>query len=1147
MNKKLIKVSNALSLTEFKHIFKVMKLTSLFGVLCVSSAFAVNVNSQSLRVNIHANQKQAKEVIKQIEEQTDYLFVYNHDKVNLNNTVTIQANNETVAEVLNQMFARTDIIYAMQGNNILLMQKDAVVQQSGKVVTGTIVDPSGMPVIGANVMVKGTTNGTITDMDGKFSLEVEEGATLQISYIGYANQEIKVGNQKTLSIALKEDAEALDEVVVVGYGTQKKVNLTGAVAAINNKEIVSTKTGNLQNAIAGKFVGVKNWQKTSEPGSFTNDFSIRGMGAPLIVVDGVPRDNFTRLDANEVESISILKDASASIYGVRAANGVVLVTTKKGERNKKFQLDYTGYYGIQRTLKPERPLNALEYMELKNEQALNLGSKVLVYPKEAFEPYWNGSKVSTDWTQEINENVPQTYHSISAHGGTNRLDYYVGFGYNKENGIWKSGDLNYNRYNLRSNVTASLAKGLKMEVLVNLMTDSKQAPGVSSQSNIIKGMYTQLPLDPYFANNNENYPATAADGLHPLMTTYSNKSGYQLYKQSLAQTNLSLEWELPWIKNLKLKGMYSYDYTSNSNKIFKKKYDLYSYDVESNTYLPVTVNSPSNVRKENFEYINTLLQLSATYEKKFESGHNMNFLFMYEESERKGDNFWGSRDLNMDSLDHLFAGSTENQQANMDVGQLYHLSYKAIIGRINYDYLSKYLLEFSFRNDASSKNAPSKRWGFFPSASIGWRVSEEDFVKQSKLGSLLSNFKLRASYGLLGDDSATNNYQFMTGYNYPAGGYVFGSEYVNSISSRGMANPNISWYTSKIFDVGMDIELWNGLIGATTDFYRRDRDGLLATRSQSLPGWIGASLPQENLNSDMIQGWELTLTHRNSIGKLKYGVSGNLALSRSKQKHVERANATNSYDNWRNNTNDRWTNIWWGLDYMGQFQSFEEINNYSSIYEFDSYSNTRLLPGDLIYDDWNNDGLINSDDFHPISINNESDPILTYGFNLNGQYCGFDLNLQFEGVGMRNIRYTRFYQDQFLWGRNGLSIFLDRWHRADPFDPNCNEWIPGKYPSVWDSRGTFVATTNSSDPGPASSFWIQNGSYLRLKSFELGYTIPSNITKNVGIQTVRLFFNAYNLFTISGIKYVDPAHPTSNDGFAYPVTKVFNFGANVSF
>ena len=294
MNKKLIKVSNALSLTEFKHIFKVMKLTSLFGVLCVSSAFAVNVNSQSLRVNIHANQKQAKEVIKQIEEQTDYLFVYNHDKVNLNNTVTIQANNETVAEVLNQMFAGTDIIYAMQGNNILLMQKDAVVQQSGKVVTGTIVDPSGMPVIGANVMVKGTTNGTITDMDGKFSLEVEEGATLQISYIGYANQEIKVGNQKTLSIALKEDAEALDELVVVGYGVQKKESLTSAITSVDTEKLESRSLTKAATALQGITPGVNIRQTTGRPGFSASTFDIRGasMGTfssnpPLVLIDGM--------------------------------------------------------------------------------------------------------------------------------------------------------------------------------------------------------------------------------------------------------------------------------------------------------------------------------------------------------------------------------------------------------------------------------------------------------------------------------------------------------------------------------------------------------------------------------------------------------------------------------------------------------------------------------------------------------------------------------------------------------------------------------------------------------------------------------------------------------------------------------------------
>ncbi len=379
MNKKLIKVSNALLLTEFKHIFRVMKLTSLFGVLCVSSAFAINVNSQSLRVNIQANQKQAKEVIKQIEEQTDYLFVYNHDKVNLNNTVTIQANNETVAEVLNQMFAGTDIIYAMQGNNILLMQKDAVVQQSGKVVTGTIVDPSGMPVIGANVMVKGTTNGTITDMDGKFSLEVEEGATLQISYIGYANQEIKVGNQKTLSIALKEDAEALDEVVVVGYGTQKKVNLTGAVAQVSGEVMKDRQVSNVGQALQGT-IGNLVITTTGDPGGVGTpaSYNIRGFtsingGSPLFVVDGIPNENIDNINPADIESVSVLKDAASSaIYGARAAYGVILITTKKGSA-KKTIVSYSGMIAISQPTKLPKQANSLQFAETYNEAARNSG------------------------------------------------------------------------------------------------------------------------------------------------------------------------------------------------------------------------------------------------------------------------------------------------------------------------------------------------------------------------------------------------------------------------------------------------------------------------------------------------------------------------------------------------------------------------------------------------------------------------------------------------------------------------------------------------------------------------------------------------------------------------------------------------------
>jgi TonB-linked SusC/RagA family outer membrane protein len=469
------------------------------------------------------------------------------------------------------------------------------------------------------------------------------------------------------------------------------------------------------------------------------------------------------------------------------------------------------------------------------------------------------------------------------------------------------------------------------------------------------------------------------------------------------------------------------------------------------------------------------------------------------------------------------------------------------VGRLNYDYASKYLAEFSFRYDASSKNAPNKRWGFFPSGLVAWRLSEEGFIKNNEALDFIDNVKLRATYGLTGDDSATNNYQFLTGYNYPSGGYIFGSTYVNALASRGMANENISWYESAMVNLGLDVDLWNGLLGGSFDMFQRDRTGLLATRVGSLPGLVGANLPQENLESDMTRGFELTLSHRNHIKDFYYQISGNIAMSRTMTKYRERARANNSYDNWRNNPTDRWNNIWWGLDYLGQFQSREDIFDDGVIYEYDSQMNSLMLPGDLIYGDWNGDGLINGDDAHPIKMSNESDPLMTYGFSLAGQWKGFDLNLQFQGTGMRWTRYTRFYQDQFLWGRNGLNLYMDRWHRADPFDPTNDVWIPGKYPSVWDSRGNFVSTTNQGDPGPASEFWILNGSYLRLKSLEFGYTIPEEISKKVGIQRARVFFNGYNLFTISEVKLVDPEHPTDNDGFAYPVTKTFNFGVNVSF
>ena len=513
MNKKLIKVSNALSLTEFKHIFRVMKLTSLFGVLCVSSAFAINVNSQSLRVNIHANQKQAKEVIKQIEEQTDYLFVYNHDKVNLNNTVTIQANNETVAEVLNQMFAGTDIIYAMQGNNILLMQKDAVVQQSGKVVTGTIVDPSGMPVIGANVMVKGTTNGTITDMDGKFSLEVEEGATLQISYIGYANQEIKVGNQKTLSIALKEDAEALDEVVVVGYGTQKKVNLTGAVSSVSSKELIERPQPNVQNMIQGKVNGLQIVTNTAQPGRDSGSMLIRGKGsfgadsAPLILVDGVVGE-LSALSPEDIESISVLKDAaSASIYGARAANGVILVTTKKGKAGKA-QISYSFNYGWQQATKlGDQIWDSATYMEMYNQMADRMGGRTK-YSQEMIDRYKDPNRNKLlypdyNWMEETFKTGHTMSHNVGINGGTEKVTYNVSLGYLDQEGLLPNHD--YRRLTGLMNLEAQVHDRIKIGATSQFYNGKVGEPYYTNDALILMIASSRPMTMPYLPDGSGRY------------------------------------------------------------------------------------------------------------------------------------------------------------------------------------------------------------------------------------------------------------------------------------------------------------------------------------------------------------------------------------------------------------------------------------------------------------------------------------------------------------------------------------------------------------------------------------------------------------------------------------------------------------------
>lgn len=1032
---------------------------------------------------------------------------------------------------------------------LLFMFMSLLAYSQTQITKGTVYDSSNDPIIGASVTIKGTTKATMTDVDGKFSIETSRNDVLIVSYIGFSKKEVPVNNQNNLSIILEENRQVLDEVVVVGYGTQKKTTLTGAVSAINNKEISTTKNESLVNMMTGKIPGVRVVQRSSEPGSFNNRFDIRGLGNPLVVIDGVPRDDFARMDPNEIESISVLKDASAAIYGVRAANGVILITTRKGNsEGSKFDITYSANFGFQQPIGFPNSTDAIQYMTLKNEASRRnfnnnyVNPVPLPYGESEFEAFNNGTRVSSDWRGAVMRDItPQSQHSLNMAGSSKNISYFFNLGYMKQDGITKTKYPNYDKWNVRANVDAKITSFLRSEFRVAGMMDERNDINGGSW-NLIKNTWLAKSTESMYANNNPLYPTAETDE-NPLLLMDPNKSGYFNNKGRSFQSSLALIFDVPGVKGLSAKAMYSYDYKDNDWKNYVRTYSLYKYDTGNDTYNEYVKNTPSKVARGFGKNISNLMQLSLNYDRTFFEKHNVKALFLYEESGNEGDNFNAQRNLSLEVL-HLFAGDADGQVAGMDAGGLYDQQRKSFVGRINYDYASKYLLEFSFRRDGSSKFSSNGRWGWFPSASAGWRISEEKFVKEFEPLSFINNLKIRSSYGEMGDDGALN-YQFLTGYDYPSGGAVFGGEFINGIGFRGIANTYLTWYTSKTFNIGVDIDLWDGLLGFQYDYFIRKREGLFTDRLLSLPGTYGAKLPQENLNSDKTMGYEVVLTHRNKVSDFVYNVSANMSLTRTKNDYFEQGRAGNSYEHWKGNYNNRYKNIWWGQTYGGQFTSYDQILNYDVNA---GGGNHATLPGDYYYKDLNGDGVIDGWDETPIATREL--PYINYGITLAAEYKGIDINMLFQGTAKSWTRYYEMLNLPLAFDKNTLDFFMDRWH---PTDPNADVYDPN---TEWTS-GFFPMTGNGSAWGEGTRA-VQNAAYLRLKSIELGYTLPKKLTTKVGVSNARIYVNAYNLFTLTGLKYIDPEHPgggaDANDkpendlyGYMYPLTRTYNVGFSLTF
>ncbi len=1025
-------------------------------------------------------------------------------------------------------------------------------------VAGKITDAStGEALAGVNVVVEGTTIGTTSDVNGAYSLPgVNRNASLSFSFIGYVKQVVQVSGRTVINVVLTAEITGLEEVVVIGYGTQKKETLTGSVAAIKSDQILSTKSLSLASNIQGKIPGVQIRQQTGQPGTFNSRISVRGFGEPLLVIDGVVRDqmdDFERLNPEDIETISVLKDASASIYGLGAANGVFIVTTKKGFAGKT-EFSLNTMYSVKQPTNDWSVINVDAYTMryMWNEMSRNSESSSNITSPEELAKWKAGTeKYYTDynwWDNLVRKNVNSSEITFNARGGNEQITFFSSFGYNNDGGYFKNNELlQYDRYTFRTNVEAKLAKGLKMGVNVYGRYENTLSPTRGTSWTFKRIITNDRGIGPFTLDGNNNYTQVPSENTNVFAELSRDASGYVQSLKLQYQTTVNINYELPFLKGLSVGAQIAYDGQVNEGRNLNVNFLLYDYV----TGLPKSASvAPTKFTNSFDTYTRKDLQANMTFRRTFGS-HNIGANFVYQLRRIDNNNLSGVR-----QFDDLYTKDILNQASltgQSTAGSRSEAAYISYIGRFNYDYKSKYLLEFSFREDGSYRYSPAQRWGFFPSVQAAWRIGQEPFIKNAL--PMVSDLKLRATWGKSGND-AGSAFQYYEGYTWSgvSGGFIFADGILTKgMVPPGIVNDNLTWVGTTQKDVGIDVELWKGKLGFTFDFFRRNLVGELGTRASSLPNTFGASFPQENLNSSFNQGYDLMLTHRNTIKKFNYGFNATLGYSRTYLTHRERTANQSTWDVWKNG-NDTY-------DDKGRIQGRAFINERDGIYttleEMETaplaggtLGNYMMLPGMDRIKDTDGDGRISGgDDQLPISWSAQgTNPPLQFGAGLNANYMGFDVVINMAGSSLFTMGKSR--GDQWGYGtqyRFFLAEYMDRWHTANdtdnPRDP-ATVWIPGKWEAL-------TINGNNTTTGTTTDKWRMDATYLRIKTVELGYNVPSRFVKVVGLKGVRVYVNGYNLVTFCKdfLKDMDPERDEGSYGAGntYPIMRSFNMGLNIKF
>ena len=1107
-----------------KKLIMELKIAFLIIVASVSTVLASPGYSQATKVSLDIKNRSLEQVMDEIERQSEFYFIFNQKQINVDRVVDIQADNKLITDILPELFKGTNVNYTVLDRKILLTTDPlennlpAVVPGTGhqqKPITGIITDETGSSLPGVHIQVEGTTIGAISDVSGKYSINLpNENAVLIFSFIGYKTQKASPAGKTTIDIVLVSDIASLDEVVVVGYGTSKKVTVTGSVSSVGGEKLQSSASTNLTSSLSGVLPGLVVVNRSGEPGNDDALLRIRGSNtlgdnSPLVVVDGIANRDLGRINSADIESITILKDASAAIYGAQAANGVILVTTKRGVSGKP-EISLSLNQGWSSPTVLPKMTDAATYAQMTNEIQASR-SLPATYTAAEIQKYKDGSDPwlypNTDWFAETYKRLSkQNNLNFKLTGGSDKLKYYFSAGYKYQDGNYKNSATNYSQVNFRSNIDGKISDNIKLSIDISGRQENRNYP-TQEGGLIFNSCLISFPTLPAYWPNGLPGPDIEA-GRNPVVEV-TNQTGYDKDIQYIMESNVKLDITIPWVKGLSVTANASLDKNIQNHKLWQTPWFLYSWDRQ--TYdannIPVLLKgsrgySEPRLRQSMTDGHRTTLNGLINYEHSFAGNHNIKFLAGVERIEGESMNFWAFRRYYVTTVaQQLFAGGDQEKDNSGSASSSARLNY---FGRVNYNYLEKYLAEFVWRYDGSYIFPADSRFGFFPGISLGWRISEEEFWKDKI--SFINYFKIRGSWGQTGNDRI-ETYQYLSSYGF-YNPYILNQTYeAKTIYELRVPNTSVTWEIANQTNFGFDSQLGDK-ITVSLDYFYNLRTNILWWRNASVPASTGLSLPRENIGEVINKGFEFEVGYKNSIGAFNYHVSVNGASQNNRIKFWDETPGVPEYQK----STGRPMNS--GLFYQA-------IGVFKDQAALDAYPHwAHAIPGDIIFEDVNKDGSI--DGLDKVRSEKTDLPTFTGGININLAYKNFYSTILFQGAAGA-VAYHYVNSHNFMvedadgrWTTDNTDAVKPRTEVRDAY------WVQQQ-----------------------NSYYQRSTDYLRLKNIEVGYNMPGTINNKLGIEGLRIYFSGLNLLTFDKLVNFDPE--INSTSYVYPPLKVSTVGISLTF